>query len=69
MNNIRYSDLIKYEKTLYVKIRKGKTKEHKQREVVLSNKAIDSLIAITEITKGLTLNSEQLLKTKDCFIF
>jgi len=69
MCNIRYSDLVKHNKTFYVKIRKGKTKEHRQREAVLSAKAINSLIAITQITKDLTVKQDQLLTIKDGFIF
>ncbi|EAS43478.1 site-specific integrase [Photobacterium profundum] len=69
MNNIRYSDLTKHNKSFYVKIRKGKTKEHSQRESILSRKAINSLIAITQITKNLDLTVDKLLTVKDGFIF
>lgn len=69
MNNIRYSDLTKHNKSFYVKIRKGKTKDHSQREAILSAKAINSLIAITQITKDLTVKPDQLLSIKDGFIF
>ncbi|MFA0062496.1 tyrosine-type recombinase/integrase [Vibrio cyclitrophicus] len=69
MNNIRFSDIQKHDNNFYCKIRKGKMKNHSQREVLLNQKSIDSILKIVSITHKKTISEKQLLNLKDAFVF
>ncbi|MBS9898127.1 site-specific integrase [Vibrio alginolyticus] len=69
MNHIRFSDLHESNGNIFCKIRKGKVKEHLQREVLLTSKAIDCLVEVVKITHKTVIKENQLLKMKDGFIF
>ncbi|MEZ8259385.1 tyrosine-type recombinase/integrase [Vibrio cyclitrophicus] len=69
MTNICFSDIIKDKNNFYIKIRKGKTKEFRQREILLNKKSIESIISIVEITRQKTINKNQLVNIKDGFVF
>ena len=69
MNNLKYSDLDKHEGNFYIKIRKGKTKNHSQREVILNKDAIDSIVKITNIVTKNKVSKNDLLKINDRYIF
>lgn len=69
MNNLKYSDLEKHEGNFYVKIRKGKTKDYNQREVLLNKEAIRSILKIARITTKNEVTKNDLIKIKDRYIF
>lgn len=69
MNNIRVSDIQLDKGTYYCKIRKGKTKEHRQRDIILNNKAISAIRNILQITRKSEITERQLLHIKDGFVF
>lgn len=69
MNNLKYSDIEKHEGNLYIRIRKGKTKDYNQREVLLNKEAIRSILEIAEITTKNEVTKNDLFKIKDRYIF
>lgn len=69
MNGIRFSDIQKHNRLFTITITKGKTKDYSQREIMLSNSSIDSLISIVEITHNIKIDRDRLLRFKDDFVF
>ncbi|ANS86469.1 hypothetical protein VSVS12_02720 [Vibrio scophthalmi] len=69
MNHICFSDIYKDKGNYYCKIRKGKIKNHIQREIVLSSKALNCLIETVSITQNKKITEQQLLSLKDGFVF
>ncbi len=69
IENLRFSDLTTHNKLFYAKVRKGKTKEHGQRDILINQKAMNALLSFVEITKNQKITENQLKTIKDDFIF
>lgn len=69
IENLRFSDLSIHKNVFYCRVRKGKNKDHEQRDMIISKKAINDLLSFIEITKSQKITEKQLMTIKDDFIF
>lgn len=70
IKGLTYSDITSYEDLYTIKIRKGKSKDHLQREALLSEEAINAIINVAKITTNRTdIDEDNFLNLSERLIF
>lgn len=68
LNNIKVKDLYDFKNNIFVKIKKGKT-AYKNRDVLLNENAVNSIVEVLKITTQKEITLDNLFSLKDRFIF